>query len=316
MQTDHKKRRSPQLLRWEENLKLYEASLRANPWQKRFQSISHNKMLVTGIILGLIVLGLAILGPVFNDADYARQSLRNAHKPPLSEGYLLGTDNYGRDMAIRLFVGFRVSLLVAAAVTALSLIGGVILGMVGGYLGGFIDRVVRSTTDFIWGFPLILVAVLLVGGLGEGLFPVILAVGIVNVAAITRVVRGEVVVLKEKEFVEAARAAGVSRYRIMWRHLLPNVLAPALIMASYLIAVAVIAEAALSFIGLGAQPPLPSLGKMIADGRGFLRLNHWEATIPGIGIVVLVLAVSMIGDGLRDHFDPRLRHEKRRKSSE
>ncbi|MBL09054.1 MAG: hypothetical protein CL402_00815 [Acidiferrobacteraceae bacterium] len=316
MQTDHKKIRSPQLLRWEENLKLYEASLRANPWQKRFQSISHNKMLVTGIILGLIVLGLAILGPVFNDADYARQSLRNAHKPPLSEGYLLGTDNYGRDMAIRLFVGFRVSLLVAAAVTALSLIGGVILGMVGGYLGGFIDRVVRSTTDFIWGFPLILVAVLLVGGLGEGLFPVILAVGIVNVAAITRVVRGEVVVLKEKEFVEAARAAGVSRYRIMWRHLLPNVLAPALIMASYLIAVAVIAEAALSFIGLGAQPPLPSLGKMIADGRGFLRLNHWEATIPGIGIVVLVLAVSMIGDGLRDHFDPRLRHEKRRKSSE
>ena len=204
MQTDHKKIRSPQLLRWEENLKLYEASLRANPWQKRFQSISHNKMLVTGIILGLIVLGLAILGPVFNDADYARQSLRNAHKPPLSEGYLLGTDNYGRDMAIRLFVGFRVSLLVAAAVTALSLIGGVILGMVGGYLGGFIDRVVRSTTDFIWGFPLILVAVLLVGGLGEGLFPVILAVGIVNVAAITRVVRGEVVVLKEKEFVEAA----------------------------------------------------------------------------------------------------------------
>ena len=316
MQTDHKKIRSPQLLRWEENLKLYEASLRANPWQKRFQSISHNKMLVTGIILGLIVLGLAILGPVFNDADYARQSLRNAHKPPLSEGYLLGTDNYGRDMAIRLFVGFRVSLLVAAAVTALSLIGGVILGMVGGYLGGFIDRVVRSTTDFIWGFPLILVAVLLVGGLGEGLFPVILAVGIVNVAAITRVVRGEVVVLKEKEFVEAARAAGVSRYRIMWRHLLPNVLAPALIMASYLIAVAVIAEAALSFIGLGAHPPLPSLGKMIADGRGFLRLNHWEATIPGIGIVVLVLAVSMIGDGLRDHFDPRLRHEKRRKSSE
>ena len=269
-------------------------------------------MLLTGLLLGLIVLGLAILGPLFYDVDYARQSLRNAHKPPFTDGYLLGTDNYGRDMASRLFVGFRVSLLVAAAVTALSLFVGVILGMIGGYLGGPTDRTVRSATDFIWGFPLILVAVLLVAGLGEGLFPVILAVGIVNVAAITRVVRGEVVVLKEKELVEAARAAGISSFRIMWRHLFPNVLAPALIMASYLIAVAVIAEAALSFIGLGAQPPLPSLGKMIADGRGFLRINHWEATIPGIGIVILVLAVSMIGDGLRDHFDPRLRHEKTR----
>jgi len=314
LHTTPEKPHSSHLREWEEKLKRYEESLRANPWQKRFQAIAHNKMLLTGMVLGLIVLGLAILGPVFYDADYARQSLRNAHKPPLSDGYLLGTDNYGRDMAIRLFVGFRVSLWVAAAVTALSLLGGVILGMIGGYLGGVVDRMVRSSTDFIWGFPLILVAVLLVAGLGEGLFPVILAVGIVNVAAITRVVRGEVVVLKEKEFVEAARAAGVSRYRIMWRHLLPNVLAPALIMASYLIAVAVIAEAALSFIGLGAQPPLPSLGKMIADGRGFLRLNHWEATIPGIGIVVLVLAVSMIGDGLRDHFDPRLRHEKKKKS--
>jgi len=300
-------------IQWEQELIVHEETLRANPWRKRFQSVFRNKMLLTGVILGLVVLGLALLGPLFYDADYARQSLRNAHKPPLYKGYLLGTDAFGRDMAIRLFVGFRVSLFVAAAVTALSLLVGVALGMIGGYVGGSTDRVVRSSTDFIWGFPLILVAVLLVGGLGEGLFPVILAVGIVNVAAITRVVRGEVVVLKEREFVEAARAAGVSRFRIMWRHLLPNVLAPALIMASYLIAVAVIAEAALSFIGLGAQPPLPSLGKMIADGRGFLRINHWEATVPGVGIVVLVLAVSMIGDGLRDHFDPRLRHERGRK---
>ena len=121
---------------WEKQLIAYEESLRANPWQKQLQSITHNKMLLTGVILGLIVLGLAILGPVFYDADYARQSLRNAHKPPLFEGYLLGTDGYGRDMAIRLFIGFRVSLLVAAAVTALSLFIGVILGMIGGYLGG------------------------------------------------------------------------------------------------------------------------------------------------------------------------------------
>ena len=132
----------------------------------------------------------------------------------------------------------------------MALIVGMALGMCGGFLGGSVDRAVRSVTDFIWGFPLILVAVLLAGGLGQGLFPVILAVGIVNVAAITRVVRGEVVVLRAKEFVEAARACGISKFRIMWRHLLPNVMAPALVLASYYVAVAIIAEAGLSFICL------------------------------------------------------------------
>ena len=256
-----------------------------------------------------MVLCLGLLGPLLFGADYAHQSLRDAHLPPRSKGYLLGTDQFGRDLLVRLCVGIRVSLLVAGAVTAMALVAGMVLGMLGGFLGGPTDRTVRSVTDFIWGFPLILVAVLLAGGMGQGLFPVILAVGIVNVAAITRVVRGEVVVLRETEFIEAARAAGTSKFRIMWRHLLPNVMAPALVLASYYVAVAIIAEAGLSFIGLGAQPPLPSLGKMIADGRGFLRINHWESTVPGIGIAALVLSVSLIGDGLRDVFDPQLRHE-------
>ena len=147
-------------IQWEKELIAHEEALRANPWSKKFQSVLHNKMLLTGVILGLVVLGLALLGPLFYDVDYARQSLRNAHKPPLYKNYLLGTDAFGRDMAIRLFVGFRVSLFVAAAVTALSLLVGVALGMIGGYVGGSTDRVVRSSTDFIWGFPLILVAVL------------------------------------------------------------------------------------------------------------------------------------------------------------
>ena len=121
--------------------------------------------------------------------------------------------------------------------------------------------------------------------------------------------RGEVLSLSEREFVEAARAGGLSTGRIMWRHLFPNILAPALVLASYYVAVAIIAEAALSFIGLGAQPPTPSLGGMVSDGRNYLQINHWGATIPGITIVLLVLSVSLIGDGLRDVFDPRLRHE-------
>jgi peptide/nickel transport system permease protein len=192
---------------------------------------------------------------------------------------------------------------------------GILLGLVGGFSGGWRDRAIRGITDFVWGFPLILVAVLFTGGLGEGLFPVVLAVGLVNLAAIARVVRGEVLVLKEREFIEAARAGGFSAGRIMFRHVLPNILAPTFVLASYYVAVAIIAEAALSFIGLGAQPPLPSLGVMVAEGRNYLQVNHWESTIPGITVVLMVLSVSLIGDGLRDVFDPRLRHEAKRMES-
>jgi ABC-type dipeptide/oligopeptide/nickel transport system permease subunit len=301
--------RSSHAKAWDERVAAYEEEARSNPWRKRLREFSRNKLLFTGSLLGILIVGLGLVGPLFLGSNYAGQSLRNTHLPPLTEGYFLGTDQYGRDLLVRLCIGIRVSLFVAAAVTSIALVVGMALGMCGGFLGGYVDRIVRSVTDFVWGFPLILVAVLLAGGLGQGLLPVILAVGIVNVAAITRVVRGEVVVLRTKEFVEAARACGVSNFRIMWRHLLPNVMAPALVLASYYVAVAIIAEAGLSFIGLGAQPPLPSLGKMVADGRGFLRLNHWESTVPGIGIAGLVLSVSLIGDGLRDVFDPQLRHE-------
>ncbi|HAQ24099.1 MAG TPA: ABC transporter permease [Acidimicrobiaceae bacterium] len=301
--------RSSHAKAWEERVSAHEIEARSNPWRKRLKEFSRNKLLFTGSILGVFIVGLGLIGPLFIGSDYGQQALRDAHLTPFSEGYLLGTDQYGRDLLVRLCIGIRVSLFVAAAVTSMALVVGMALGMCGGFLGGSIDRVVRSVTDFVWGFPLILVAVLLAGGLGQGLFPVILAVGIVNVAAITRVVRGEVVVLRSKEFVEAARACGVPNFRIMWRHLMPNVMAPALVLASYYVAVAIIAEAGLSFIGLGAQPPLPSLGKMVADGRGFLRINHWESTVPGIAIALLVLSVSLIGDGLRDVFDPQLRHE-------
>ncbi|MXZ07058.1 MAG: ABC transporter permease [Acidimicrobiia bacterium] len=268
-----------------------------------------NRLLLFGTVLGLIVLGAAFVGPTISGADPNLQNFSATHLPPGSEGNLLGTDHLGRDQAVRVFIGIRVSLMVAAGVTLISLALGLVLGMFAGFLGGWRDRTIRGVVDFVWGFPLILVAVLFAGGLGEGLFPVILAVGLVNTAAIARVVRGEVLSLSEREFVEAARAGGLSTPRIMWRHLFPNILAPALVLASYYVAVAIIAEAALSFIGLGAQPPTPSLGGMVSDGRNFLHINPWASTIPGVTIVLLVLSVSLIGDGLRDVFDPRLRHE-------
>lgn len=294
---------------WNEQLSAYEESQHVSGFRKMLQRMRRNKLLLVGSALGLLVLGAGLLGPWISGVDYAKQDFLLTHQGPFTEGHLLGTDDLGRDIAARLFVGIRVSLMVAAGVTVLALVAGIIFGMLSGFLGGWTDRSIRGVVDFVWGFPLILVAVLFAGGLGEGLFPVILAVGLVNTAAIARVVRGEVIALSEREFIEAARAGGLSTFRIMWRHIFPNILAPAFVLASYYVAVAVIAEAGLSFIGLGAQPPLPSLGQMVADGRNFLRLNHWESTIPGIAIVVLVLSVSLIGDGLRDVFDPRLRHE-------
>ncbi len=294
---------------WAARLAAYEAAQHVGAVRSAFERMRHNKLLLLGSALGIVVLGAGLLGPWLSGADPNAQSFSDVHLPPLSPGHLLGTDQLGRDLAARLFVGIRVSLTVAAGVTLLALVAGIVIGMAGGFLGGWTDGAIRGVVDFVWGFPLILVAVLFAGGLGAGLFPVILAVGLVNTAAIARVVRGEVLALKDREFIEAARAGGYSTFRIMWRHVFPNILAPALVLASYYVAVAVIAEAALSFIGLGAQPPTPSLGQMVSDGRNFLRLNHWESTIPGIAIVLLVLSVSLIGDGLRDVFDPRLRHE-------
>ena len=302
-------RTSTHLEDWNRQLVEYEESQRVGGLKPLLVRMRGNKMLLFGTILGLLVLGVAIFGPWISGADYTAQDFQNTHLPPGREGPILGTDGLGRDIAVRLFTGMRISLIVAAGVTALALVAGIVLGMASGFLGGWTDRSIRGVVDFVWGFPLILVAVLFAGGLGEGLLPVILAVGLVNTAAITRVARGEVLALSEKEFIEAARAGGLSTFRIMWRHIFPNILAPALVLASYYVAVAVIAEAALSFIGLGAQPPTPSLGQMVSDGRNFLRLNHWEATLPGVAIVILVLAASLIGDGLRDVFDPRLRHE-------
>ncbi len=297
------------LQEWNDQLLDYEESQHIGALRKTARRMRRNRLLLIGSLLGLMVLIAGLAGPALYGVDHTQQSFQETHLAPFSNGYLLGSDQLGRDIAARLFVGIRISIIVAAGVTALAMVAGVVLGTTSGLMGGWTDRSVRGVVDFVWGFPLILVAVLFAAGLGGGLFPVILAVGLVNTAAIARVVRGEVLALKEREFMEAARAGGISTFRIMWRHVLPNILAPALVLTSYYVAVAVIAEAALSFIGLGAQPPTPSLGQMVADGRNFLRLNHWESTIPGLAIVLLVLSVSLIGDGLRDVFDPRLRHE-------
>jgi peptide/nickel transport system permease protein/oligopeptide transport system permease protein len=281
-------------------------------WGDHFAPLWANKLAVIGGIITLFFIGVAVVGlaimfvPGWDDL-YIDQRLRQTLVRPLSDGFLLGTDNLGRSVAWRIAAGTAVSLFAGLAVTLISMVFGMVLGAVAGYSGGVADRLISGLIDLVWGFPVILVAVIFVGWLKPGLTAVILAVSVVNWAGFARIVRAQTVSLKERAFVEAARALGVPGWKIVLRHLMPNMLGTALVMGSYYIAVTVIAEAGLSFIGLGAQPPTPSLGQMISDGRNFLYVNPWAAILPGATIALIVLGLNTLGDGLRDIFDPRLR---------
>jgi len=250
---------------------------------------------------------LGIFGPMLASHDYETQNLMETYLRPLSPNHVLGTDDLGRDMYARLVTGIRISLLIGFGVTAIAMVVGGFFGIMAGYFRGWIDTVISGLVEFTWSFPLILIAVVLAGALGPGLWATVLAIGLINWAGFARVIRGEVLTLREQEYIQAARAIGVSDRRILVRHVLPNIVAPTLVMASYYVALAIIAEAGLSFIGMGAQPPLPSLGVMVAGGRNFLLFDHWISTIPGVAIVLIVLGLNFLGDGLRDLLDPRLR---------
>ncbi len=255
-------------------------------------------------IVSLFVL-VAVLAPFIAPHDPNVVALEQRLQSP-SMSHLLGTDSLGRDVLSRLIYGARVSLLVGVLPALLSMVIGVVAGVVAGYFRGVADVVIMRFADVQLAFPFILLALTVLATLGGGVTQLILVLGIANWVSFCRIVRGEAMSIREREFVLSARAIGVGRAQILARHVLPNVLAPVLVVASFVAATNILIEASLSFLGLGVDASTPSWGSMLADGRDLLQAAWWVETFPGLAIVVTVLGINLFGDWLRDYLDPRL----------
>jgi peptide/nickel transport system permease protein len=247
----------------------------------------------------------AVLAPVLPLVDPDTVDTPNRLRPPGSPGHALGTDEFGRDLLARLVWGARVSLLAGVATAAASMLVGVVLGVLGGFYTGWVETVVMRLTDVLMAFPYILLAIAIVGGLGPGLRNAMLAIAIVGFPIYTRLVRSIVLSLREREFVEAARALGATDPIILGRHILPHLLSPVIVAFSLDVGFKILATAGLSFLGLGTQPPTADWGSMLATGRQFVILSPHVALLPGLAIFVVVLALNLVGDALRDVLDPR-----------
>ncbi len=271
-----------------------------------FEKLLKNVSGATGLLLITLVVLSAVFAPVVAPYDPVALNSPDRLQGP-STTHLLGTDQYGRDTFSRVVYGGRTSLSVAGVAILVSSLVGTLLGLFAGYYGGLLDVLVMRFTDILLSFPAVLLAIALLAFLGSGFGSLVLAVGIVYVGPFARVARAAVLALREELFVEASRAAGSSDARTLFLTLLPNALAPIIVEVSLRLAYAILIEAGLSFLGLGTPPPAPSWGQMIAENRRFLALSPWATVAPGLAIMVAVLGFNLLGDGLRDVLDPRLK---------
>ncbi len=290
----------------------------ASPLERRqdlrrvLRELAKNRAALLGLAILMVVTAGAIFAPVISPADPLIQEVSVRLKPPTLEGgdgraHLLGTDHLGRDILSRLIFGARISLVIGISAVALAGTLGTLLGLVAGYRGGRTDDICMRLTDTMLAMPFILLALAVIAVLGSSLRNIIFVLGITSWVSYARVVRAEVLTLRTREFVSAAQALGGRGARIIFRHLLPNVLTPVIVIATLEVARMIILESALSFLGLGVQPPTPTWGGMLADGRAYLSTAWWLATFPGLCIMLSVLGINLLGDWLRDVLDPRLR---------
>lgn len=264
-----------------------------------------------GALIVTTLTAVALLGPELLGTDPLAQDLTSRLQPP-SLAHPFGTDRLGRDVFARVIHGARLSLGIAVAVTAVRFFLGVGIGLVAGYSGGWVDDVVMRFVDLLFAFPGIVLALVIAGIAGPSLTNVLLALAVVGWGTYARVVRSEVLSIRERDYITAARLSGTPRHRVVLEHVLPNVLGPTIVLAALDVGTVVLATAGLSFLGLGAQPPTPEWGTMIASGRHYLQTAWWLVNIPGLTIVLTVLGFTLLGDGLRDALDPNGKTNRRR----
>lgn len=282
--------------------------------RRRYQlirSLRRRKLALFGMVTILLMLALGLAAPVLTVHDPTQIDIVKRLNPPGWQDanglvHLLGTDTLGRDVWARLVYGARISLLVGFSAVFIAGTLGVLLGLLAGFFGGTIDDVIMRLADIQLAFPFILLAISIIAVLGPGLFKVIAVLGISGWVQYGRIVRGQVISLREQEFVQSGRAIGASNWRIILRHILPNTWAAVIVIASFSVASTILAESSLSFLGLGVPPDVPTWGGMLAEGREYLELAPWLATFPGLAIALTVFGINVVGDWLRDYLDPRL----------
>jgi peptide/nickel transport system permease protein len=287
-------------------------TLRHSPWTRilgaTIRAFNTNKTSWAGLLIFLVIVLLAILAPWISPHDPIEQDIFSKLQGP-SATYWLGTDYYGRDIVSRLLHGARYSLIIGIAATFFAMVLGSLIGMVAGFYGGRFDLLVMQVMDILLAFPSLILGLIIVAMLGPSLTNIIIAIALTSVPSFARIARAPTIAVKEREFVEAGRALGFSDARIMFVHILPNIAAEILVMFSLWTASAIRTEASLAFIGLGLKPPTPTWGGMIREGFENILESYWLAMMPGVAILIVVFALNLLGDGLRDAIDPKLKGE-------
>ena len=278
-------------------------------WKIGAKRLMKNKLAVFGIVVLSILIILSVLAPVITPYDRDETNLTNTYQKPSKEHWL-GTDELGRDVFTRLIYGGRVSLSVGLVSTSISVVIGVLLGAIGGYYGKAVDNIIMRIVDIFMCFPFFIMAITIAAILGPSIWNVMIISGILSWPSIARIVRAEVMTVKEREFVEASKALGLTPTEIIFRHILPNVLAVVIVYTTLGIASGILSEAGLSFLGLGVKQPQPSWGNMLSAAQNLrsLRLHWWLWVPPGLLVFITILSINFLGDGLRDALDPKLKH--------
>jgi len=275
--------------------------------QESIHQLRRNKAAIAGLLVIALFLFVGIFAPVISPHNPLEQTISMRKAPPFTEGYLLGTDSLGRDMLSRLIYGARISMIIGVVSVGIALFFGLLIGVVSGYYGGWFDKLVMRIIDIMLAFPYVLLTIVIVAILGASLTNAMIAIGISQVPRYVRLVRASVLAEKESDYVTAERSIGTSNFELMFGSILPNCLAPISVQATLGVGEAILSSAALSFLGLGAQPPTPEWGLMIASSREFITSAWWIVTLPGIATLFAVLGFNLFGDGLRDILDPKLR---------